>query len=271
MHDMLASLRVHTVCQEAACPNRWECFGAGTATFMILGTTCTRACRFCAVTHGAPVPPDADEPRRIADAAQRLQLAYVVITSVTRDDLPDGGAGHFATTIRAVCEALPDTGVEVLTPDFQGDVRALETVLAAQPAVFNHNIETVERLTPALRNKASYLRSLAVLGYAHRRAPELAIKSGLMAGVGETSEEIRATLGDLRSAGCSIVTIGQYLAPSAKHAPVQRYVSEEEFAEYSRWAHELGFAGVAAGALVRSSYHAARLTLPQKESRISVK
>ncbi len=254
---MLASLELRTVCQAADCPNRWECFANHTATFLILGDVCTRNCRFCKIASGAPLPVDPAEPEKVADAAKKLGLEYVVITSVTRDDLADGGAGQFVATIRAVRDRVPGAGIEVLTPDFGGDVPALESVLAESPSVFNHNVETIERLTPALRSMASYLRSLAVLEYAGRLAPEVPTKSGLMVGVGEKPDEVRKTLADLREVGCRIVTIGQYLAPSKDHYPVQEHVSGETFARYRAWAEELGFAAVAAGPLVRSSYQAA--------------
>jgi len=253
---LLQSLGLHTVCQEAGCPNRWECFGRGTATFLILGDICTRHCRFCAIASGMPDAPDPDEPEKVAEAAERMQLKYVVITSVTRDDLPDGGAGHFAETIQAVRRRMPDAGIEVLTPDFNGEVCSIETVLDAQPTVFNHNIETVARLTPLLRNRASYLRSLAVLEYAGRYAPGIPVKSGIMAGAGERPEEVRETLRDLRLAGCTIITIGQYLAPSVEHYAVQEYITEEMFGQYRQWAAELQFSGIAIGPLVRSSYRA---------------
>lgn len=259
VRTLLASMRVHTVCQEADCPNRWECFGSGTATFLILGAQCTRRCRFCHIGGGAPEPLDPDEPRRVAETAAQLGLRYVVVTSVTRDDLCDGGAGQFAAVIAAVRARLPDARIEVLTPDFGGDPAAIETVLAARPDVFNHNVETVARLTPVLRDKAAYLRSLAVLAYAHRMAPNIPVKSGLMVGAGEQPREVRATLEDLRRAGCALVSIGQYLAPSPHHHPVAEWISAEQFAQYRAWAEELGFAAVAAGPLVRSSYHAAVL------------
>jgi lipoic acid synthetase len=259
----LARLQVQTVCQAAACPNRWECFGHHTATFLILGATCTRNCAFCNIRTGVPSPLDADEPRRVAAAAQQLGLRYVVVTSVTRDDLADGGAAQFAATIQAVRACLPDAGMEVLTPDFQGDVRALDIVMAARPTVFNHNLETVARLTPRLRSRAGYARSLAVLEYVHRRAPQVPTKSGLMVGAGETDDEVHHALRDLRAAGCTLVTIGQYLAPSPQHHPVQAQITGPQFAQYAAWARALGFRGVACGPLVRSSYHAAALNAQQ--------
>ena len=256
---LLQSLGLHTVCQEADCPNRWECFGNHTATFLIMGDTCTRHCTFCNIGTGSPSALDPDEPEKVAEAAAKLKLKYVVVTSVTRDDLPDGGAKHFVDVITAVRAKLPEAGIEVLTPDFEGDVAALETVLDAKPTVFNHNLETVERLTPELRNKASYLRSLAVLNYAARYAPEIPVKSGLMVGVGETVEEVQKALEDLRKAGCSILTIGQYLAPSDDHYPVQEYIAEETFQIYRDYAEKLKFKAVAAAPLVRSSYQAGTL------------
>ena len=253
---LLAGLGLHTVCQAADCPNRWECFGRKTATFMILGGICTRDCRFCAVRSGVPERVDAGEPARVAAAAVELGLRYVVVTSVTLDDLPDGGAGQFVTVIEAVRARLPGAGIEVLVPDFGGDVRALDAILAAHPTVFNHNVETVRRLTPELRNRASYDRSLAVLSYAARRG-SMPVKSGLMVGVGERPGEIVETLDDLRAAGCTLVTIGQYLAPSKAHFPVREQISDETFAGYRDHALRVGFRAVAAGPLVRSSYHAA--------------
>jgi len=256
---VLANLQVHTVCQAAACPNRWECFGQQTATFLILGEICTRACVFCNIRTGVPAPVDADEPRRVAAAAKQLGSQSVVITSATRDDLADGGAAQFAATIQAVRAGLPDAGIEVLTPDFQGDVRALDAVLAAHPTVFNHNLETVARLTPVLRSRAGYARSLAVLEQAHRRAPQVPTKSGLLVGAGETDDEVHAALRDLRAAGCALVTIGPYLAPSPQHHPVQAQITAAQFAQYEAWARALGFRAAACGPLVRSSYHAAAL------------
>ncbi len=257
-HDLLKSLNLHTVCQEAGCPNRWECFSDNTATFLILGDICTRNCKFCGVTTGTPPPPDPGEPERIAEAAEKLGLKYVVVTTVTRDDLPDGGAEQFVKIICAIRKKIPNAGIEVLTSDFDGNVEALEKVLSEKPAVFNHNVETVERLTPLLRSKASYLRSLAVLNHAAKFAPDIPTKSGLMVGVGETEEEVRKTLEDLRKVNCKIITIGQYLAPSENHYPVVEFIPEETFELYKKIAEELGFSAVASGALVRSSYHASQ-------------
>ena len=257
--DLLARGALHTVCQGAHCPNQSECFNRGTATFMILGDTCTRDCRFCAVNSGRPLAPDPGEAERVAEAAARLGLKHVVVTSVTRDDLSDGGAGKFAETIRAIRVRVPASAIEVLVPDFLGRAADLDRVLAARPDVFNHNLETVRRLQREIRPAADYERSLAVLRYAAAAAPRPAVKSGLMVGLGETDEELREAMADLRQAGCDLLTIGQYLAPSRQHAPVRRFVPPETFAEYARHATGLGFRGVASGPMVRSSYHAGRL------------
>ncbi|MCE5325125.1 MAG: lipoyl synthase [Planctomycetaceae bacterium] len=253
---LLADLHLVTVCDGAHCPNRHECYSRRTATFMILGETCTRNCRFCAVPAcgAAPAPPREDEPAAVAEACKRLALRHVVITSVTRDDLADGGAGHFARTIAAVRDAVPQAIIEVLVPDFQGDRAAIDTVLAASPHVFNHNVETVERLYATVRPQASYRRSLGVL--AHAKSRGATTKSGLMVGLGEAAGEVEQVLRDLRAAGCDIVTIGQYLAPSKHHLPVVRYVEPAEFAAYEAGAKAMGFAAVAAGPFVRSSYQA---------------
>lgn len=255
---LIADLNLQTVCRGAQCPNQAECFSRGVATFMILGATCTRDCRFCAVQPGRPGEPNPREPEAVAAAAARLGLGHVVITSVTRDDLPDGGASHFAATIRAVRDRLGDATVEVLTPDFLGQTASVDTVLAARPDVFNHNIETVRRLYPAVRPQADYNRSLAVLAHAARGAKAdgdtVRIKSGLMVGFGETDDEIRQVLIDLRAAGVNMLTIGQYLAPSAKHAPVVRFVHPDQYEHWRQMALEMGFAAAAAGPYVRSSY-----------------
>ena len=251
---ILARLGLHTVCQSAHCPNLCECFARGTATFMILGDVCTRDCRFCAVAHGKPTPPDPEEPGRVAQATAELGLRHVVVTSVTRDDLPDGGASHFAATIAAIREACEAT-VEVLTPDFQGSREALEVVFAGRPDVFNHNVETIPRLYPLVRPEADFERSLHVLRLASEAG--LVTKSGLMVGLGEGEDEVFEVLARLREAGCQMVTIGQYLRPSAAHVPVARFVCPEEFTRYSQEAKALGFAAVASGPFVRSSYHAA--------------
>ena len=259
VRSLIEGLGLNTVCKEAACPNIWECFQRHTATFMIMGDVCTRNCRFCNVKTGHPAPLDPEEPARLASAIKELGLKYAVITCVTRDDLPDGGAEHFVKTIEAIKAISPETKVEILTSDFAGNSFALEKVLKAGPAVFNHNLETVKRLTPVLRTKATYLRSLAVLNYATRMFPEIPVKSGIMVGCGESMEEIFETLRDLREAGCSILTVGQYLAPDDKCHPVEKYYSEAEFAEIKDYALELGFAGAACGPLVRSSYRAGEM------------
>jgi len=261
---ILAELNLATVCSSAHCPNLPECFACGTATFLILGDVCTRNCRFCAIRSSAdPGPLREDEPEAVAEASARLGLRYVVITSVTRDDLADGGAAHFARTVRAVRDRLPDAVIEVLTPDFKGSHSCVETVLEARPDVFNHNVETVPRLYPRVRPQADYRRSLDVLAYAGKRAAGrgaiVYTKSGLMVGLGETHEEISVVLRDLRAAGCEMLTIGQYLAPSPAHVPVERFVEPSEFAAWEDEARAIGFAAVAAGPFVRSSYRAARV------------
>jgi lipoic acid synthetase len=248
--------RLHTVCQEAKCPNIWECFSHRTATFLIMGDRCTRDCGFCSVAPGQPQPLDPGEPGRVAEAAARMGLSYVVVTSVTRDDLPDGGAGHFAATIRAIRELIPGAEIEVLIPDFKGDLDALHAVIAANPSVLNHNIETVPRLYPRVRPQADYRRSLELLERAAARQAGLATKSGLMLGLGEEREEVLDTLQDLRRAGCRILTLGQYLQPSAAHLPVVRYIAPQEFAALRREALAMGFSEAASGPFVRSSYHA---------------
>lgn len=253
---MIRGGRLHTVCQEAKCPNQFECFSSKTATFMIMGARCTRGCRFCNVTQGPEGAPDPGEPRRVARAAAEMGLRYVVVTSVTRDDLPDGGAGCFAETITEIRRAIPGARVEVLIPDFQGDEAALKVVLDAKPDVLNHNIETVARLYPVVRPEAVYARSLELIRRVGSIAPDVPAKSGMMLGLGETDEEIRRTLRDLRNAGCGFVTLGQYLQPSKDHLPVARYVPPSEFDDWRDEALEIGFSEVAAGPFVRSSYHA---------------
>jgi len=255
---ILEDLKLNTVCSAAVCPNLCDCWARGTATFLILGPRCTRSCRFCAVPSGRVSPPDPEEPERVAEAAVRLGLRYVVVTSVTRDDLPDGGAGAFAQTIRAIRRRLPDAGVEVLVPDFKGNLHALRTVLEARPDVFNHNIETCRRLTACIRPQADYDRSLSVLSAAGALAPDLPVKSGFMLGLGESGREVREMLNDLRRAGVSIVTIGQYLAPPVSRAwPVVRFVPPAEFSYWRKVAIEdFGFRFVAAAPHVRSSYQA---------------
>ena len=255
---LLRGCGVCTVCEEAKCPNIGECFCSGTATFMILGDTCTRDCRFCAVTHGQPAPPDPDEPAHVAEAAERLGLEFVVLTCVTRDDLPDGGAAHFVLTMDALRGRAPEIGIEVLTSDFAGNLAPLERVLDARPTVYNHNVETVGRLQARVRPQADYERSLGVIEAAAERAAEgTIIKSGLMVGLGEEMGEVGETLGDLADAGCMVVTIGQYLRPSPEHLPVARYVTPEEFVQFEQIGLERGLKRVLSGPFVRSSYRAA--------------
>ena len=254
---LLRENALHTVCEEASCPNIGECFSKGTATFMIMGHKCTRRCPFCDVAHGAPDPLDETEPAHLADAVATLGLKYVVITSVDRDDLPDRGAGHFAACIRAVRERSPATTVEVLVPDFRHRIDvALEILASAPPDVFNHNIETVPRLYAAARPGADYAGSLELLERCKALLPQLPTKSGLMLGLGETDDEVLAVMADLRAHGVDMLTIGQYLAPSPHHLPVRRYVPPETFAELAARGREMGFVNVASGPLVRSSYHA---------------
>lgn len=255
----LAEMGVHTVCQSARCPNLGECFARGTATFMIMGEVCTRNCGFCAVNHGSPAALEAEEPGRVAEAASWLGLKHVVVTSVTRDDLPDGGAAHFAATIAAIREKLPEATVEVLVPDFNGDEEALGTVLAAGPEVLNHNVETAPRLYPRVRPQADYERSLGVLRRAGEMRSEAVTKSGLMVGLGESEEEVLGVLGDLRGAGVEAVTIGQYLQPTRRHLPVAAYIEPSRFDDYAAAARGMGFGYVLSGPLVRSSYHAEKL------------
>lgn len=256
---MIRKDRLHTVCQEAGCPNIWECFSHHTATFLIMGSRCTRNCRFCAVTEGPLEPPDPEEPARVASVARQMELKYVVVTSVTRDDLPDGGAGIFAETIEKIRQEIPAVCVEVLIPDFQGDKEALETVLNAHPDVLNHNVETVPRLYPEVRPQADYRRSLGLIQHAHEYDPALLTKSGLMLGLGENRTEISRTLEDMLKAGCRMLTLGQYLQPSKDHLPVKRYIPPEEFEEWRKTALQMGFVEVASGPFVRSSYHAREL------------
>mgnify|MGYP005834392163 CR=1 FL=1 len=254
---LVERLRLHTVCESAACPNVGECWNQRTATFMILGNFCTRRCGFCAVQKGAPLAVDHDEPRRVAEACSVLGLRYAVITSVNRDDQKDGGAAIFAATIRAIRERIPGCQVEVLVPDFQGSREAMAIVMDAAPDVLNHNIETVPRLYKQVRVGARYERSLEMLAYAHALRPDIPTKSGLMAGLGETNDEIVAVLRDLRAHAVSIATIGQYLRPTPQHLPVLRYATPAEFAAYKEAGLALGFTHVESGPLVRSSYHAA--------------
>lgn len=259
VHGLLTDLDLHTVCQSAKCPNRHECWNNGTATMMILGDTCTRRCRFCAVVKGSPVGVDVDEPDRVAAAAKEMGLRYVVLTSVTRDDLPDGGAGIFAESIRAVQREIPGAGVEVLVPDFKGSQESLRSVLEAGPHVFAHNLETVRRLQPVVRPQASYERSLSVLRFAADFRPHVVVKSGLMLGMGESDEEVLQALDDLVKTGCELLTLGQYLAPSAEHHPVARFITPDEFEDVAARARLIGFKGVASAPRVRSSYKAAEL------------
>jgi lipoic acid synthetase len=257
--QILRDQRLHTVCEEASCPNIGECFGKGTATFMILGDICTRRCPFCDVGHGRPLAPDAEEPAHLADTIAKLRLKYVVITSVDRDDLKDGGARHFVECIRAVREKSPSTTIEVLVPDFRGRLeRALQVLLAAPPDVMNHNLETVPRLYRQARPGGDYRHSLMLLQAFKRAAPSVPTKSGLMVGLGETDEEILQVMRDLRAHEVDMLTIGQYLQPSPHHLPVERYVHPDVFSMFEREAGAMGFRHAAIGALVRSSYHADR-------------
>jgi len=253
---LLRESSLHTVCEEARCPNLGECFTRGTATFLLLGDRCTRRCAYCAVSTARPRPPDPEEPERVAEAAGRLGLRYVVLTSVDRDDLADGGAAHFAATVRAVRRALPGAGIEVLTPDFRGDQRALRAVLETEPDVFNHNIETVPRLFPRLRPQGRYRLSLDVLAGAKAIRPGQTTKSGLMVGLGETDEEVVCVLEDLRRAGADVVTIGQYLRPTRDHEPVHRFVTPAAFLAFEGRARAIGFPTVYSGVFVRSSFNA---------------
>ncbi len=258
---LLDDLRLHTVCESARCPNHWECWSKGTATFMIAGDRCTRACGFCAVTTAKPFPLETDEPQRLAEATRRLGLKHVVITAVARDDLADGGAEHFRRTVEAVRATNPGTIIEVLTPDFNDRDAAIDAVLAAQPHIFNHNLETVRRLTPQVRSRATYDRSLSVLRKVkQRRGDSLYTKSGLMLGLGETEDELFTALRDLRAVGCDILTLGQYLQPTREHLPVVEFVHPAKFAEYGEAGRSMGFVHVASGPLVRSSYHADEFT-----------
>jgi lipoyl synthase len=260
---LLDDLRLHTVCESARCPNHWECWSKGTATFMIAGDRCTRACGFCAVTTAKPFALEADEPARVAEATRRMNLKHVVITAVARDDLDDGGAAHFRETIEAVRAANPGIVIEVLVPDFLDKDASLETVLSAAPEIFNHNLETVRRLTPRVRSRATYDRSLNVLRKVKERAGNaIYTKSGVMLGLGETEEELLAAMEDLRGAGCDILTLGQYLQPSLKHLPVVEFVHPDKFVEYKARAEAMGFLHVASGPMVRSSYHADEVSVP---------
>jgi lipoyl synthase len=255
--NLLQDLRLHTVCESAKCPNHWECWSKGTATFMVAGDRCTRACGFCAVSTAKPFPLESDEPARVAEATRRMKLKHVVVTAVARDDLADGGAEHFAKTICAIREANAGIIVEVLVPDFNDKDASIDLVLSASPDIFNHNLETVRRLTPTVRSRATYDRSLTVLRKAKERSRgRVYTKSGIMLGLGESEEELFQALNDLRAVECDILTLGQYLQPTLKHLPVVEFVRPQKFAEYGRAAEELGFEHVASGPMVRSSYHA---------------
>ncbi len=257
LKSKLRENRLHTVCEEASCPNLTECFGKGTATFMIMGDICTRRCSFCDVAHGRPQALDTNEPDNLARTVADMALRYVVITSVDRDDLRDGGAGHFVDCIRAIRKASPGTRIEVLVPDFRGRLdRALEIMAAAPPDVFNHNVETVPRLYKAARPGSSYEHSMTLIQSFKAAHPDIPTKSGLMVGIGETADEIHGVMADLREHDCDMITIGQYLQPSRFHLPVERYVHPDEFRSFEKLGYELGFAHVASGPLVRSSYHA---------------
>jgi len=255
----LSRLKLHTVCQSAQCPNLGECFSKGTATFMIMGNICTRDCRFCAVASGIPGPLDSTEPARIARAAKELGLSHVVVTSVTRDDLPDGGANHFAQTIAAIREIDQNATVEVLVPDFGGSQEAIKVIVSVRPDVFNHNLETVPRLYKKVRPKANYHRSLDILKVVKELDKDILTKSGMMLGLGETEEELIAVMEDLRNVECDLLTLGQYLTPSENHLPVARFITPEEFEDIAAKGKEMGFRGIASAPLVRSSYRAEEL------------
>ncbi len=257
---LISDLRLHTVCESAQCPNRWECWSQGTATFMIAGDRCTRACGFCAVTTAKPLALEEDEPQRVAEAVMRMKLKHVVITAVARDDLKDGGAHHFARVITAIQKMDSSIIIEVLVPDFHADDSCIQTVLDAGPDIYNHNMETVERLTPVVRSRAKYRTSLQVLRHAKElssRGRGIVTKSGIMLGLGETEPEIFQTMDDLREVGCQVLTMGQYLRPTPAHLPVVEFVTPEQFDLYGEIARKKGFEHVASGPLVRSSYHAA--------------
>jgi lipoic acid synthetase len=271
MRALLEELSLHTVCESAKCPNHWECWSRATATFMIGGDHCTRACGFCAVKTAKPLPLEADEPERVAEATHRLRLRHVVITAVARDDLADGGADHFRRTIERVRELNPGIVIEVLVPDFLEREESIRSVLAARPHVFNHNMETVRRLTPAVRHRATYERSLSVLAkvraWSNESSPHT--KSGLMLGLGETEEELLEALADLRRVKCDLLTLGQYLQPTLRHLPVAEFISPEQFAHYKEAALGMGFLHVASGPMVRSSYHADEFRPPEASSEPS--
>ena len=260
---LLSEFRLHTVCESAKCPNHWECWSKKTATFMIAGDRCTRACSFCSITAAKPLPLDADEPMRVAEATKRLGLRHVVVTAVARDDLDDGGAEHFQKTIEAIRLLNPGIIIEVLTPDFQDDDESIEMVLQARPHIFNHNLETIRRLTPSVRHRATYDRSLSVLGKVKQRmGASMHTKSGMMLGLGETEAEVLEAMRDLRRVSCDILTLGQYLQPTLQQRPVEEFVTPAQFDSYGAMARELGFVHVASGPMVRSSYHADDFKLP---------
>jgi len=262
---LLDELKLHTVCESARCPNHWECWEKGTATFMIAGDRCTRACGFCAVSTAKPLALEADEPMRVAEATRRMRLRHIVITAVARDDLKDGGAEHFRQTIEAVRKLNPGIVIEVLVPDFNESDSSVENVLSANPDIFNHNLETVRRLTPGVRHRATYDRSLAVLRKVkEKRGNSIYTKSGMMLGLGEREEEVMVALEDLRRAGCDILTLGQYLQPTLKHLPVIDFVPPEQFTAFGNAARQMGFVHVASGPMVRSSYHADEFNAPAK-------
>ena len=256
LNTKIRGLGLHTVCSEACCPNQAECYSNGTSTFMILGDRCTRNCRFCAVNHDQPAPPDPQEPAAIAVTIQEMGLRFAVITSVTRDDLEDGGAGHFCEVMAAIRDKNPTIGIEVLVPDFQGRVESVEKVVAARPEVLNHNIETVPRLYAEVRSQADYRRSLDFFRMVRKANPKQITKSGLMLGLGESDSEVEQTLIDLVEAGCDILSLGQYLPPSTNHYPVSRYLTPEEFTKWEYTARNIGFSAVVSGSFVRSSYNA---------------
>ncbi len=256
--EMMKGMGLNTVCREANCPNIGECFASRTATFMILGDKCTRDCRFCSVAHGLPLPPDPDEPPSVAKAVKKLGLGHAVVTMVTRDDLPDGGAGHFAAIIDEIRRVNPNITVEALISDLKGDERSIDVMLEARPDILGHNVETISRLYSSVRLGAEYERSLGVLRYAKEKRPDIYTKTGFMVGLGETDDEIMSLLRDVRKTGCDIVTIGQYLRPSEAHVPLDRYVTPEQFSKYEIQAKKLGFTGVVSSPLARSSYHAAK-------------
>ncbi|HEX9435965.1 MAG TPA: lipoyl synthase [Candidatus Limnocylindria bacterium] len=270
LRRLMRAKSLHTVCEEARCPNMAECWGAGTATFMILGDTCTRSCGFCAVRTGRPLEVDADEPAHVGDAVARMGLGHAVVTSVDRDELPDGGASVFAATINEIRRRSPGTTVEVLTPDFRGDSDALAVVLAARPEIMAHNVETVARLYRRVRPQAVYERSLEVLRRTKERAPDLVCKTGIMVGLGESEDEVVATMRDIRAQDTDVLTIGQYLRPSPVHLPIERYWSPDEFARLRDAGMAMGYAHVESGPLVRSSYHAERHVGLIAERRVNV-